>query len=62
MEYRNSLKERNTRSARSILKIRRILKPRLITASDGRIETKSTIAIGENGYLKNDLVDGSEYL
>ena len=48
------LKRAKKRSARNILRIRRILNPRLMTVSDGRIETRSTIAIGESGYLINE--------
>ena len=51
------MKTRSTRRARTIRRTRRTLKLLLMTDRDGRIETRSTIAIMENGYRTKDATD-----
>lgn len=57
LEYRNALNTLKTRNALANLNNLKSLKPLLIRIKDGRIETRSIMAIGENGYLMNDKAD-----
>ena len=53
-EYLSALNTLATLKALKSLNKRSTLNPLLIKATDGRIDSKSIIAIKENGYLKND--------
>jgi hypothetical protein len=52
-EYRITLNTRTTRNARIIRRIRKTFKPWFSIVTDGRIDTKSIIAIAVNGYWIN---------
>lgn len=54
-EYLNDLNTRNTRKVLNSLNIFNNFKLLFTIIRDGKIDSKSTIAINENGYITNDI-------